>query len=116
MSNMDQVVYAPKAAKCQRFAVTTTGARTALIATILPMGWIRVLARGCNVQVVFGDVDDTVPVIDSTTQAEIGYHIANGTYHDFWINGADTHILWDADAAGFIDIYRAGQERVKTGT
>ena len=94
--------------------MTTTGARTALDSDILPMGWIRVHCRGTAAQVVFGSVTDTVPVLDSTTAAEIGYHLADGSYHDFWITGKDTHILWDAAGNGFIDIYRAGQERVKT--
>lgn len=114
MSNMDQVVYAPKADKHQRIAMTTTGARTALLAAFLTMGWVRVHARGGYAQVVFGDVDDTIPVLDSVTAGEVGYHIADGTYHDFWVTGQDTHILWDGSAAGFIDLYRAGQERVKT--
>lgn len=113
MSNMDQVVYAPKAAKHQRIAMSTDGEATALIAAIATMGWVRVAVRGGYAQVVFGDSDDTVPVLDSTTQAEIGYHIADGTYHDFWLTN-ETHILWDASADGYIDIYRAGQERVKT--
>ena len=114
MSLTDQVTYAPKATKMQRFAVTITGARTLLTDAIKASGWIRVLARGASVQVNFGSVTDTIPVMDSVTQAEEGYHVANGTYHDFWITGVDTHILWGADGNGFVDIYRAGQERVKT--
>lgn len=114
MSNMDQVVYAPKTALIQRIALTSTGARTALAAAILAMGWIRVHVRGTTAQIVFGDNDDTIPVMDDTTAR--GYHIADGTYHDFWITGKDTHILHDAAGNGFLDIYRAGQERVRTGT
>lgn len=116
MSLMDQVVYAPRPGKGQRFAVTTTGDRTALVSTIAKSGWIRVIARGANIQFTCGSVTDTIPVYDSTTQSEIGYPVLNGTYHDFWLKGTETHILWDADGAGFVDIHRVGQERVKTET
>ncbi len=115
MSNMDQVDYAPVPGGTQRFAVTTTGARTALLTAIKKMGWIRVLADGADVDINFGIVSSTIPVLNSVTDdGTIGYTVKNGTYHDFWINGVHTHVLWDASAAGFVMITRAGQERVQT--
>ncbi len=115
MSLMDQVDYAPVPGGSQRLAVSATGARTALIAAIKKMGWIRCYAKGADIDVNFGSVTDTIPVVDSVTDdGTIGYTIVAGTYHDFWINGAHTHVLWDATAAGFLMITRAGQERVRT--
>jgi hypothetical protein len=119
MTPTDQAPYAPTGLRLMRFAVAAgSGDRQALTEQIKPAGLVRVLARGANVQVKFGDVDDTIPTMDSTTNTDgtVGYHIANGSYHDFYLNGVHTHLLWDADASGFIDVYRAGVERVRTGT
>lgn len=116
MSNMDQVVYAPGPGEGQRFAVSTTGAATALNDNIACMGWVRVFAKGTNVDIAFGVDGDTGPVLNSTTQAEIGYTVMAGTYHDFWLRGTETHILWDAEGAGYLTLHRVGQERVRYGT
>ncbi len=114
MSRMDQVTQAPKPGKGQRIAVTTTGTRTALESTIAGMGWVRVFAKTADVQLTFGLVSDTIPVLDSTTQSEVGYSVAAGTYHDFWLSGKETHVLWDASAAGFLELHKLGEGRVKT--
>ncbi len=115
MSEMDQFCPIPKSGGGQRIAVTVTGARTALDATLSKAGWIRVIAEGCNIDVVFGVVGTTIPTFAAASGSEndpaVGYPIKSGTYHDFWITKAITHVCWDSDATGTLYLCRAGRER-----
>ncbi len=121
MSHTDEDCYAPKAGTTgprtlpvQRIAVSATGARTLLAAQFLNPGWCRVLAKGANVDVLFGLIGDPIPVVESVTHdGTEGYTVMDGTYHDFWLSGDATHVLWDASASGFLMLFRAGTERTR---
>lgn len=115
MSLMDQIVQVPRALQGQRIAVSTAGNKTALSTVMAKSGWIRVVAEGCNVDILFGDSTVSAPTFAATgSDATVGYPVKNGTYHDFWITANETYVAWDADASGTIYLCRAGQERVKT--
>lgn len=115
MSELDQPTYAPPASSVQRIAISATGAVTALGAGLTGTGWIRVLADGADVDVLFGPSTLSAPTFQATgTGATVGYTVKNGTYHDFYNTGVNTHVGWDASGAGFLTLAWSGRRR--TGT
>ena len=104
MSIHDQTIYLKKD-RMQRIAVTTTGAATALNSNILGNGWVRVQAKTANVQCYFGSGLDTVTLDEASTTANMGFTIAAGTWQDYYLTN-ETHFVWDADAAGFVELLK----------
>jgi hypothetical protein len=107
---MEQEVAPPRDGKGQRIAVTTTGARTALAATVVGVGWLRVKALDANIDFLFGGESVAVPTYGATGSTGVGYTLEAGTWEEFYITD-DTHISWDADANGTLVLWRAGRER-----
>lgn len=100
----------PRKGRIQRIAVTTTAATTALGSVVSGMGWVRVRARGANVQFFFTNSGADTCDIDAATGNTCGWPLMNGQAEDYYLSN-ETHIAWDSDGVGFIDIMRAGQER-----
>lgn len=120
MSPVLYKVLPPYKNRGQRIAVTTTGVTTQLTAFdtatsvgITGMGWVRVRARmasGTGVQFYFTSNGSDSCVFDAT-DSTAGWSLPSGVAEDFFLSGKETHIAWDADGNGFIDIWRLTQER-----
>lgn len=100
----------PRKGQVQRITISTTGATTALDAAVLGIGWVRVRARGANVQFFFTTASGDSVTLDAATGANCGWSLQNGQAEDYYLTN-EAYIAWDADAGGFIDIMRAGRER-----
>lgn len=107
---MEQEVPPPRDGKLQKITVGTTGDRTALASSILGTGWVRVKAVTANVDILFGSDTVPIPTHGAAGTDDVGYPILAGTWEEFYIT-SDTHVSWDADAAGLLVLWRAGRER-----
>jgi hypothetical protein len=110
---MDQEVVPPRVGTVQRITVSTTGATTELDDRLKGIGWLRVKAITANVELLFTtDAELTPPVLGAVGVGTVGYPILAGTWEEFFISN-DTHVSWDASAAGELVIMRCGMERVR---
>jgi hypothetical protein len=107
---MEQEVTPPRDGKGQKITVSTTGARTALDATVLGVGWLRIKAVTADVDILLGGEDVAIPTYGAAGTSGVGYPISAGTWEEFYIT-SDTHISWDASAAGLLVLWRMGRER-----
>lgn len=108
---MEQEVPPPRDGKLQKITLSTTAARTALNAVVLGTGWVRVKVVGCDVDLLFGSSTVAIPTQGAVGVSGVGYPLLDGTWEEFYLT-SDTHVAWDATAAGVLVIWRAGRERV----
>ncbi len=110
MGDRNLQVAPPRKGQIQRITVSTTGANTALDPAVLGVGWVRVKAITANVQFYFSKLDTDVVTLNAATGNECGYSLLAGQSEDYYLTN-ETRFVWDADAAGTIEIFRSGVER-----
>lgn len=104
----------PRKNQIQRIVTSTTGATTALDSGLLKVGWIRVQARGSDVQLYFTTSASDTVVLDAASGATCGWTLPAGKSEDYYLTN-ETHVAWDASGGGFLELVRAGTERVGSG-
>ena len=114
MSELDQPTYAPTPGDVQRIAVNATGGIDALEEALAQLGWVRLFAKGADVDVLFGD--DSTPAITAQNGVSggsnvVGYTVAAGSYHDIYKSQNYTHVRWKASGTGTLTIAWAGRRR-----
>lgn len=103
-----------KSLRVQRFAITDSDENQEDIEPNLRgFGWMRIKARGANVQVVphkIADADSPPGLVFDATGADstVGYTIENGHYEDFYMTDA-TRIAWAADGSGYVELLKTDE-------
>lgn len=82
---------------------------------VIGVGWVRVKCRmtsGTNAQFFFSPTAQTC-TLDAATSAA-GWPLLHGQAEDFFFSSVTNELVvnWAADGNGFLDFYRAGEERI----
>lgn len=100
----------PRAGAVQYITTSTTAATTAIDADLLNR-YITIKAIDSNCDILVGPSDVVVSAA-ATSGDTVGWQLAAGESTSFLLSRTDTHIAWDAAAAGHLRLWASSPSAI----